>query len=95
MAGAEGGPKFDHVVSVTFENRSFDNLLGRLYQPGERVGARVCGALKGAVICSDGMSWLPGRSMRPNIWVLTWVNSSSATVGPDLAHRSATAGPAV
>jgi phospholipase C len=27
--------KFDHVVMVTFENRSFDNLLGRLYQPGE------------------------------------------------------------
>ena len=31
MAGAEGGPKFDHVVSVMFENRSFDSLLGRLY----------------------------------------------------------------
>ena len=26
---------FDHVVVVMFENRSFDNLLGRLYQPGE------------------------------------------------------------
>jgi phospholipase C len=25
----------DHVVLVIFENRSFDNLLGRLYQPGE------------------------------------------------------------
>jgi phospholipase C len=24
----------DHVVVVMFENRSFDNLLGRLYQPG-------------------------------------------------------------
>jgi len=35
VAGAEGGPKFDHVVSVMFENRTFDNLLGRLYQPGE------------------------------------------------------------
>ena len=30
VAGAEGGHKFDHVVSVMFENRSFDNLLGRL-----------------------------------------------------------------
>jgi phospholipase C len=28
-------PKFDHVVVVMFENRSFDNLLGRLYAPGE------------------------------------------------------------
>ena len=35
MAGAEDGAKFDHVVSVMFENRTFDNLLGRLYQPGE------------------------------------------------------------
>jgi phospholipase C len=25
----------DHVVVVMFENRSFDNLLGRLYHPGE------------------------------------------------------------
>jgi len=27
----------DHVVLVLFENRSFDNLLGRLYQPGQVV----------------------------------------------------------
>lgn len=25
----------DHVVVVMFENRSFDHLLGRLYEPGE------------------------------------------------------------
>jgi hypothetical protein len=23
-----------HIVAVPFENRSFDNLLGRLYEPG-------------------------------------------------------------
>lgn len=28
-------PKFDHLVVLMFENRSFDNLLGRLYEPGE------------------------------------------------------------
>jgi phospholipase C len=28
-------PKFDHLVVIMFENRSFDNLLGYLYQPGE------------------------------------------------------------
>ncbi len=27
--------RFDHVVVVMFENRSFDNLLGYLYEPGE------------------------------------------------------------
>src|SRR5579863_2380 len=25
----------DHIVVVMFENRSFDNVLGRLYGPGE------------------------------------------------------------
>ncbi len=33
MAGPENA--IDHVVVVMFENRSFDNLLGRLYEPGE------------------------------------------------------------
>jgi len=32
---ADPNHKFDYVVSVMFENRSFDNLLGRLYVPGE------------------------------------------------------------
>jgi len=35
VAADGDGAKFDHVVSVMFENRAFDNLLGRLYQPGE------------------------------------------------------------
>jgi phospholipase C len=35
MAAPGKASKFDHVVSVMFENRSFDNLLGRLYEPGE------------------------------------------------------------
>ena len=30
--------RFDHVVVVMFENRSFDNLLGYLYEPGEKPG---------------------------------------------------------
>ncbi len=35
MAAGDGAHRFDHVVSVMFENRSFDNLLGYLYEPGE------------------------------------------------------------
>jgi phospholipase C len=35
MAGPTKDQAIDHVVVVMFENRSFDNLLGRLYQPGE------------------------------------------------------------
>jgi phospholipase C len=35
MVAADRRAALDHVVVVMFENRSFDNLLGRLYQPGE------------------------------------------------------------
>jgi phospholipase C len=35
MPGPNRNDALDHVVVVMFENRSFDNLLGRLYQPGE------------------------------------------------------------
>jgi phospholipase C len=35
MVGPSKDNALDHVVVVMFENRSFDNLLGRLYQPGE------------------------------------------------------------
>jgi phospholipase C len=32
---AERERSLDHVVVIMFENRTFDNLLGRLYEPGE------------------------------------------------------------
>jgi phospholipase C len=35
MAGETRADATDHVVVVMFENRSFDNLLGRLYEPDE------------------------------------------------------------
>ena len=35
MAELDSQKALDHVVVVMFENRSFDHLLGRLYQPGE------------------------------------------------------------
>jgi phospholipase C len=42
-------PGFDHVVVIMFENRSFDNLLGRLYrdadlEPGQRFAGLASGA---------------------------------------------------
>jgi phospholipase C len=33
----------DHAVVVMFEDRSFDNLLGRLYEPGGRPFERGIG----------------------------------------------------
>ena len=35
MARPDRSNALDHVVVIMFENRSFDNLLGRLYEPGE------------------------------------------------------------
>ena len=35
VATADRRSGLDHTVVLMFENRSFDNLLGRLYQPGE------------------------------------------------------------
>ena len=35
MPRPDRGNAIGHVVVLIFENRSFDNLLGRLYQPGE------------------------------------------------------------
>jgi phospholipase C len=35
MEAAGRDHAIDHVVVIMFENRSFDNLLGRLYEPGE------------------------------------------------------------
>jgi phospholipase C len=35
MAGQGRDSALDHVVVVVFENRSLDNVLGRLYGPGD------------------------------------------------------------
>lgn len=50
--------RFDHVVVLMFENRSFDNLLGRLYPPGPLPdGTRFAGVPPGA---SNPVPSIPG-----------------------------------
>jgi len=44
MPGPDRSQAMDHVVVVLFENRSFDNLLGRLYEPGEVAAFEGCSA---------------------------------------------------
>jgi hypothetical protein len=34
--------KIEHIVVLMLENRSFDNLLGWLYDPGERCAVQCC-----------------------------------------------------
>ena len=36
MVAPDPAHRLDHIVVIMFENRSFDNVLGSLYQPGER-----------------------------------------------------------
>ena len=40
-------PGFDHVVVLMFENRSFDNILGRLYTADEKTAAEFDGIAQG------------------------------------------------
>lgn len=57
---ASYGPEnaLDHVVVVMFENRSFDNLLGRLYEPGEVPSFE---GVLGKQLCNPIPDWAPGH----------------------------------
>ncbi|MFI5800394.1 alkaline phosphatase family protein [Streptomyces sp. NPDC051677] len=58
------GPEnaLDHVVVVMFENRSFDNLLGRLYEPGE---APAFEGVLGKELSNPVPAWLPEGGRDP------------------------------
>lgn len=49
----------DHFVLVLFENRSFDNMLGRLYQPGE---VPSCEGVIGKELSNPIPSWAEHRN---------------------------------
>ena len=51
----------DHVVVIMFENRSFDNLLGRLYQPGEVASFDGVAGRDLSTRCPRGRGRRPGR----------------------------------
>ena len=62
----------DHVVAVLFENRSFDNVLGRLYGPGDQnIFEGVVGKELSNPIPS-GPSTVPIARWSPTEWPLTW-----------------------
>jgi phospholipase C len=50
----QGGPGWDHLVVVMFENRSFDNLLGYLYADGELPEGETFAGLPTEPIRMDG-----------------------------------------
>lgn len=63
MSATEFDPRraLDHIVVLMFENRSFDNILGALYQPGEK--PRFEGVL-GKALSNPIPSGVPGSENR-------------------------------
>jgi hypothetical protein len=59
MTSPDRRDALDHVVVVMFENRSFDNLLGRLYQPGEVASFEGSSARVSATRFRNGRSTAP------------------------------------
>ncbi len=75
----------DHVVVLMFENRSFDNLLGRLYQPGE---VPAFEGVIGRNLSNPVPEWArtPGGPDRIGYAVATGMNSPSPDPGEEYQH---------
>ncbi len=75
----------DHVVVLMFENRSFDNLLGRLYQPGE---VQSFDGVTGRDLANPIPEWAAdtgGRTIVP-YGVATNMNTPSPDPGEEYPH---------
>jgi phospholipase C len=75
----------DHVVVLMFENRSFDNLLGRLYQPGEMP---AFDGVTGRDLTNPIPSWAADQGGRTEVpyGVAINMNSPSPDPGEEYAH---------
>ena len=86
MTGSDGAHKFDHVVSVMFENRSFDNLLGHLYEPGEVASFE---GVAGRELSNPIPSYAPGaeRGVVP-LHVATSMDAPNPDAGEEHPHTN-------
>jgi phospholipase C len=74
----------DHVVVLMFENRSFDNLLGRLYQPGE---VSSFTGVTGDVLTNPVPDWAAaGGGSVLNYGVAAGMNTPSPDPGEEYQH---------
>jgi phospholipase C len=75
----------DHVVVLMFENRSFDNLLGRLYQPGE---VQSFDGVTGRAISNPIPSWAADQGGRTDVpyGVAANMNTPTPDPGEEYAH---------
>jgi phospholipase C len=73
----------DHVVVIMFENRSFDNLLGRLYEPGE---VPAFEGVTGKNLANPVPAWAPGGGALVPYGVAADMNSPSPDPGEEYQH---------
>jgi phospholipase C len=85
MARPDRSNALDHVVVVMFENRSFDNLLGRLYQPGE---VPAFEGVTGRALANPIPDWAADRGGRTEVpyGVPATMNTPSPDPGEEYAH---------
>ncbi len=69
----------DHVVVLMFENRSFDNLLGRLYEPGE---VRSFDGVTGRDLANPIPDWAADRAGRTCVPYGVAVNMNTPNPDP-------------
>jgi len=73
----------DHVVVIMFENRSFDNLLGRLYEPGE---VPAFEGVAGKDLSNPVPAWAPGGGALVPYGVAGDMNTPSPDPGEEYQH---------
>ncbi len=73
----------DHVVVLMFENRSFDNLLGRLYMPGEVASFE---GVIGRDLSNPIPDWLDSAGERVAYGIAADMNTPSPDPGEELHH---------
>jgi len=73
----------DHVVVIMFENRSFDNLLGRLYEPGEVASFE---GVIGRDLTNPVPQWAPGAGTLVPYTVAANMNTPSPDPGEEYQH---------
>jgi phospholipase C len=85
MPGPSRSDALDHVVVVMFENRSLDNLLGRLYQPGEVASFE---GLPGRDLSNPVPGWAAGSASHKVVpyGVAADFNSPSPDPGEEYQH---------
>jgi len=84
MPRPDASAALDHVVVLMFENRSFDNLLGRLYQPGD---VREFEGVTGNELANPVPGWADagGGSVVP-YGVAAGLNTPSPDPGEEYQH---------